>query len=377
MLAVAAGACRAQTADAAEAWSFDAVLTTHLMDNTRGGLRQGAQAINDIEATATWQGDHGWTAFADLQVTNNDGFSANYVGDYQVVSNADLPTGIHLGEAWVAKASDGQHFNTTLGLVSVNNVFDVQDAGALFLNASHGIGIDFSQSAASAKPLSALGVIEEWTPRDDVRLRAGLFDAVGGDPEHDKAFVAAHLSRAEGLQYQVEAEKDFTGGYVKLGHWANTAPADPLDGAGPRRRYSGTYGQIKLTLFSEKTDADQGLQGWLRAGVASAHVLPVAQYTGGGLVYTGLVPGRDHDQFGFAIACARFGSPYEASVGEPATAETTYELAYQYEVKPGFIVQPDVQYVQHPSGLHSVKDAVVVGVAIRIGLADLLARQAS
>ncbi len=372
-----AGTCHAQAADTARAWSFDAVFTSHMMDDVRGGLRRGGQAMNDLEATATWQGDHGWNAFADVQVTNHDGFSAAYVGDGQTVSNVDLPPGIHLGEAWIARASDGQHFNTTLGLVSVNDIFDVQDAGALFLNASHGFGIDFSQSGASAKPLSALGFVEEWTPSGSWRFRAGLFDAVGGDPLHDKAFFAARLSRAEGLQYQLEAEKDFSGGYVKLGHWANTVPADPLDGTGPRRRYRGTYGQVKLTLFSEKADADQGLQAWLRAGVAEAHVLPVAEYDGGGMVYTGLLPGRDHDQFGFAIAHARYGSAYATAAGEAATAETAYELAYQYEVRPGVTLQPDVQYVQHPSGLPSVRDAVVIGLAVRIGLADLLARQAS
>ena len=350
--------------------TFDAVLTTHLMSNLHGGLKTGTKALANLDLTADWQGPDGWQAFAYVEVNSKDGFSASYVGDQQYVSNIDLTPGVHLAEAWVQKTSAAGHFVTMAGFVSATDVFDVQDVGALFLNSSHALGVEFSQSGLSCVPRSALGIVTTWHPGNALHLHAGLFDAVGGDPDHPGAFIAAKFSRHTGLQYVLEAEKDFTGGYIKLGHWSNTVKADALDGAGAARRASGTYAQLSLALTHEQDDPDsaQGLSAWLRAGNADEQVLAVDRYAGAGLVYTGLLTGRDHDRFGFAIARARFGRAYRATVEDRVTTETTYELTYQYEVRPGFILQPDAQYVQRPAGSHAIRDALVVGLQVRLGL---------
>ena len=370
LLCGAGGASWAQAGDdeTPKTFAFDTVVTSHILSNVRGGVKQGTQAIYSVDLTGVWTGQGGWDGFVYVIATGNDGFSENYVGDEQVVSNIDLPPGMRLAEAWVRKTSADQKFVTTAGFINANNMFDVQDAGALFLNSSHGIGIDFGQGGASGKPIAAFGIVQEWRPSDGISLRASVFDGVGGDPEHGSVFAASRFSADEGLQIQVEAEKDFKGGFVKLGHWGNTRADDRFDGLGRPRKASGTYGQVSATLSQEAGSEDQGLQAWLRLGVASASVLHFDRYSGGGLVYTGPIKGRDHDQVGIAIASARYGKPYRATVEARVTSETSYEASYQYEVKPGFVIQPDIQYVQHPSGRWDVKDAVVIGVQVRIGL---------
>jgi porin len=187
---------------------------------------------------------------------------------------------------------------------------------------------------------------------------------------HDDAFAPTRLWSGEGEQYEIEIEKDFKGGYVKLGHWGNTIKTDYIDGSGATGDMSGDYAQLSLTLI-EESDPDQGLKGWLRAGTANADGLALDQYIGGGLVYSGPFKGRDHDQAGFAVAHARFGKPYRAAQSNRVTAETSYELTYQAEVRPGFVLQPELQYIKHPSGAHDIKDALIVGLQFRVGLEAL------
>jgi porin len=122
--------------------------------------------------------------------------------------------------------------------------------------------------------------------------------------------------------------------------------------------------------LTHESDPDQGLKGWVRAGVAEDTVFAISRYLGGGLNYAGLLPGRDHDLAGIAVMRAGFGAPYRDAEGA-GVSETTVELTYQAEIRSGLIVQPDIQYVVHPSGDPSVRDALVVGVRLRVGLSAL------
>ncbi|MDV6331201.1 carbohydrate porin [Asticcacaulis sp. 201] len=349
------------------ALAFGAIWTGHLLDNVGGGVKTGTALLSDLELTSTWTGENGWSAYGDLQAVQGRGFSGNYSGDLQMVSNIDLLTGTHLGELWLRKSALADQLTTTVGLINLNDVFDVQDAGALFLNASHGFGYDFAQSGASAKPLPALGLIEEWHVSETLRLRLGVFDAVGGDPDRPGSFVAVKLRRSEGLQYQFEVESDFKGGYVKIGHWENTVAADMIDESGQTRRPSGTYGQVLVTLIPKGEEEDVGLRGWLRAGVADDKLFSVGDYLGGGLIYNGPLHGRDQDTIGVAIASVGFSRAYRAT-HEMATRETSLEITYAYEVKPGVVLQPDVQYIVHPSGDLALHNALVLGLNCRISL---------
>lgn len=91
----------------------------------------------------------------------------------------------------------------------------------------------------------------------------------------------------------------------------------------------------------------------------------INRYLGGGLSYTGPFKSRPNDVAGFAISNAHFGSDYLNANPQPYKNETTYELTYQFEVKPGFIIQPDFQYIKTPSG--QFDDAKVFGIRFRIG----------
>jgi porin len=364
-LALTAGVARAEV-------EYDAVLTTDLLDNTSGGLRQGARLMGNLDLSAAWTGDNGWEGFAYVLADAGGGFSETYSGDAQVVSNIDAPAGTRLFEAWVRKTGGDGRWSLSGGLINLNGMFDVQEAGTLFLGASHGIGPDYSQSGPSIFPFSALGVVGEWQASDTLRLRAGLFDGVVGDPKHQTSFIGVKLDEDEGAHWVVEAEQGFDGGYLKLGAWTYTAPAERLDGTGLSRGNSGYYAQVKYDLYRPDPDSDRGVAGWVRVGAANKDVQPIEAYAGGGLVWTAPFKGRDADAVGTAVAHARFGRPYAQSLGADLKPETIYEMSYRYALSDSLSVQPDIQYISHPSGDAGTQDALVVGLRLRLGLAQIM-----
>ena len=68
-------------------------------------------------------------------------YSANRVGDLQGVSNTDAEEALRLFGFWHELAEADWSLRT--GLYDLNSEFDVNEAGSIFLNSSHGIGAEF------------------------------------------------------------------------------------------------------------------------------------------------------------------------------------------------------------------------------------------
>lgn len=349
---------------APKAFSYDIASTSDAIADIGGGLKRGGRIMHNIDLTAGWDGQNGWSAFGYVLEDFNGGFSSNYAGDAQTVSNIDADPGLRLFEAWVKKSSADDKASVTFGLINLNGIFDVQDVGGVFLNSSHGIGPDYSQAGPSIFPVSALGAVGQWRLDDHFAVRAGVFDGVPGDANDDRKFVYVRLGKDEGAHVVAEGEYDFDGGAVKLGHWQGTVAQTTLDGLGVKKP-QGTYGQVQFTFVKGKDD-DHGLKGWVRAGQAEGQVLDLDRYTGGGVVLTGTFKGRDDDVAGLAVARAHWGAPYRALQAGPVAEETTWEASYQAAIRPGISLQPDIQYVTHPGGDYAVKNAVVVALRLKI-----------
>ena len=73
----------------------------------------------------------------------------------------------------------------------------------------------------------------------------------------------------------------------------------------------------------------------------------------GGIVYKGLIPGRDADVVGGGVAWAQLNQG-------GTNQETVVETFYKLQVSPSFSLQPDIQYIASPSGIHS--GALAVGI---------------
>ncbi|HEX4303429.1 MAG TPA: carbohydrate porin [Rhizomicrobium sp.] len=369
ILSVPFAAHRANAQDAPAPFHVAASDVGDVLDNAVGGLRPGARVIDKFDLTASYLADtdgplSGWSAFADLQWTDAVDFNGVLVGTMQGISNIDAPSGVRLLDAWMARDWGGIG-GIKAGIVDLNSEFDVQATGALFLNPSHGIGPDFSQSGENGPsifPSTGLGVVAWWLPGGHWQAKAGLFEGIAGDPAHPGRESIA-LTAREGVLAVLELRNHVTEHFVVgAGAWAYTAAFDTFDG-GRSHANSGFYVIADGKLIAVDGHDDQGLSGWLRAGFANAAINPVQAYVGGGIVYTGIF--ADGDQAGLAAGSVALGGPVRdaaARAGQPlGSGETTLEATYSVPVTGWLTLQPDIQYVIAPGADPSLDDALVIG----------------
>lgn len=129
-----------------------------------------------------------------------------------------------------------------------------------------------------------------------LRLRAGIFDPVPGDPlRPDRTDLRW---RKEGRLLSVlEIEQQGKSGRWALGGWAySQASNDSL--VRLQSGNSGLYGTVEH-------DVDNATSAFLRAGTAKSDFNVVDRYLGAGIVWSGGLEGRTEDQFGIALAHVR------------------------------------------------------------------------
>jgi porin len=87
-----------------------------------------------------------------------------------------------------------------------------------------------------------------------------------------------------------------------------------------------------------------------------------------GLIYKGLIPTRDEDQFGVAFAFSgnSIKANQEANNEPVQTYEAGLEFDYRIQLNKWALVQPLVQYIIRPGGAGLVHNATVLGVYFRV-----------
>ena len=369
----------------APAIDLSVVHTAELMRNMRGGLGRGTRYLDNLDMTLSVDAERafGWrgaTLFAYGLYNNGERFSEDFIGAAQGVSN--IETGVRaarLYEAWIEQRFASDRASVKFGLYDLNSEFDAIEAAALFINPSHGIGPDFSQSGRNGPsifPVTSLGIRGDYKLADKWLVRAAVLDAVPGDPERPKRTVIK-LGDGEGALGVLEL--NYLGDRMKgaIGYWRYTGPFETLStptsggGRAENRGNDGVYAFVERRLTREGANDEQGLASWIRLGFADGKLNPIGRYMGGGLSYTGPFKGRDEDQVGLAIGVAEFGDPFRRSSalgGNPLDArEVIIEATYRAPVAPWLTLQPDLQYVIGPGGRPAASNALIVGLRAEFG----------
>ena len=90
-----------------------------------------------------------------------------------------------------------------------------------------------------------------------------------------------------------------------------------------------------------------------------------AWFVAGGLTYSGLLPCRDTDQFGFGVTTAFLGHDATKAARTarmaPAAHETALEWTDQLALTPWFYIQPDIQYVINPGADRAIPNGLAIG----------------
>lgn len=358
----------------------DAVLTADFLYNTRGGLKEDGTVLGNLDLTFEVDtAKAGWwengTFFLYLLGNFNSGrFMTEIVGDVQASSNIEADEAFKVYEAWYEHRFLEDRLSLLAGLHDFNGEFDVLEYASLFIHSSFGISPDISQTGPSIFPTTSLAVRLKVRPTEKSYIMAAVYDGVPGDPE-DPPRTTVILKEEDGVFVAVEAgvsagqpgEK----GYYKVGAgaWRHTADVENFDGQ-PHDKNRGVYLIAEKTLYAEDAEG-QGLGGFIQLGWADDDWNQIASYWGAGLNYTGLIPGRDRDGLGLAVASARNGDKFmefrrDVELAPVEHTETAVELTYRAEVRPWLFVQPDAQYIINPGMDPAVKNAFQIGTRVEI-----------
>ncbi len=183
-----------------------------------------------------------------------------------------------------------------------------------------------------------------WTP---------TFGERKSEITHDKDGKKSVLPAETGLQ-----------GTYKLGGYYSNFPL--ASGTGPEVE-DNTFGFYLIgqqTVWQNAKNPNQNLALW--GGITYSPQLNVAQMPVmgfGGLIWQGILPQRDQDQFLCTWMTGALGSafaPAPEQSGSNPTAETVFDVSYIINLTPNVFIQPDIQYIIQPNGTQT-PNALVIG----------------
>lgn len=352
----------------------------------------------DLEKLAGLSGTSVYGNF--FHIHNSGRILRDYVGGVNTIAAIEARPGNRLSELWVEQKLPFANASLRLGQLTADTEFFFSDQSELFLQSDWATIVATNlPSGGPAYPLSTPGARLKF----DLARNASLqFAVYNGDPAgpgpgdqqrrnrhglnfrlHDSPLAIAELQ----LPFLATGPADAgLSGVYKLGVWRHFGKfddqrmrsdglslADPASNAPPaaRRGNFGVYGVIDQQIFRPAGGKpSDGVWIFARASASPNDRNPVSFYVDGGVVFSGLVPGRPDDKFGFSGIYSRFSNAiraFDVSLaafsGQPGPIrdfEASFELTYAAQIAPGWTFQPVATYVVHPSGGQS-RNALVVG----------------
>lgn len=396
---------------------FAATYIGEVLGNPTGGAKRSAvyeDRIN-LAVDADLQklfGLDGLAFHANVFRIDGGGLSRGSIFNLLDVSGIEaLPT-TRLYEIWLEKKWNEDKIALRAGQLAADSEFATSKYTDVFTNASLGWPGIFAinmPSGGPSPPIAAMGARFRADVTDNLTLVGAVFDGNAAGPGLDDPQLRDRyglnfrvndpplfLSEA---QFQWNSKKGDPGldGKLKLGGWRHFGAFDDQrvdrDGvslASPRSSgipasFAGDYGVYAVfeqKLFRVKGDDDRGIGVFARASYSPPNRNLIDYYADGGLELVGLQDARPHDKFGVAVAYAHISPRAQALDGDfrslygPAwpvrTSEALLTAVYQYEVRGGVTLQPNVQYIRHPGGGATnpvstmpgvpLKDALVLGM---------------
>jgi porin len=347
--------------------------TGEVFTNTRGGIStQGATRYRgnldlvlmlDTEQAGWW--DRG-QFYVYMQQSHGETLTADFVGDAQFYSNIDTspkPQDLtQLGEYWYQHTIGDDVLSVRVGRQDPNNDFAYADLGSDFINSSF---VTLPNIPMPYWPFQTLGVSALYQPHARLRLGGGAYDQ-GRDVGQ---WWATTNSRGMFLIAQADflplADCDQPPLAVfRAGAWLSTSDTEAVDESRSFSENYGFYTTVDRLLLPEAESVDQGLGAFFQFCWAPSDRNQVDLGIGAGLVYTGLLAGRDGDTCGAGFTRIEFSPDLTELTGQES--ENAVEVFYKARLHDWLAIVPDLQYIAHPSGLY--RDALVAGLRFEMSL---------
>jgi porin len=373
---------------------FAATYIGEALGNPSGGLKQSAiyegrlnLALDvDLEKLA---GFKQLTFHANIFQIHGGGLSRGDLLNLMVVSGIEALPSTRLYEIWFEQKW-GTKLALRAGQLAADTEFMTAKYTDVFTNASLGwpaIAAINLPSGGPSPPLATLGTRLRADVSDNLTLVGAVFDGNAAGPGPDDP----QLRDRYGVNFRVndpplvlgEAQFLWNGkkgdpgldGKFKIGGWRHfgdfsdqrfTAQgislANPSSGGIPATLSGdfGIYSVFEQKIYRVGKDDDRGIGIFARVSSSPSDRNLISLYADGGVELIGLNDGRPHDKFGVAAGYARVSSRARALDGDyqqlfgpnwPVRSfESLITTVYQYEVRAGFTLQPNFQYIVHPGG---------------------------
>ena len=384
--------------------SFALQETSEVLGNASGGLRQGAEydGLTQMVLQLNTQRAFGWYGGTfDVSALDIHGrnLSADNLGTLQTSSGIESDRAFRLWELWYdQKLLDEDRLDIKVGQQSLDQEFIVSTNAAYFMNTMFGWPTVPSYDlpgGGPAYPLSDLGVRVKMRPLDSLNILLGVFSGSpapsnDGDPQMlDGAGTSFTLNRGAlvfgELQYSFPAlgamvdpdEAASLSGTYKLGFWYDTESfadqlidqnglslANPVSNGLPRN-HNGDYSIYAVAdqmVWRNARDPNRSVSVFARAmGTPQSNRNLITFTMNAGVVMHEPITNRADDTLGLGMGYARVSGDvgkldadtavYSGDSGLPIrSGETYFEATYQYQARPWWQLQPDVQYVINPGG---------------------------
>jgi porin len=269
------------------------------------------------------------------------------------------------------------------GALLADEEFAGTEAGGALLNSAFGWPAFISANTVNTGPAfyqPAPGVRVEYRQGDATVWRLGVydgdsFDSPVGDPAVNRRGWRYRIGGGQGLFAIGEAVRAFGPARLKAGAWLHTAAVADVrrdaagrpffdSGAAPRehaRNYGG-YAAAECTVVGDAGKAG-AVDAFLRGGWAPRHRNTLAWSADAGMAWTGPLAGRAGDVLAVGVTHAAVSAPYAAQalavagVGPAMDFEQVLEVSYRAVLTEQLSVVPDLQYLRHPGGSRTAREA--------------------
>ncbi len=332
----------------------------------------------------------------------------------QCLSNIEAPSMIRIYEAWFKQNFFNNDLYLLFGLRDFNSSFDVIQNASLFVNSSHGLGCEISQTGRcgpSTYPYTGLGLELGFRAADYLQWRSILLEDSPGNYEIGN-WQPALFSNSSGVfiasEFEVSFDKkqNFQNGKnnsrgikkgrrfggsgqfkrgrkyfnrnlksgtcfssIKLGGWYYTSEFEDsyqkIVGVGKlqHRNNLGVYFSFEnLERISRNSKKFWG--SFIRVGIANPDINFGHYYLGAGLTLSQPFNLGEENEIGISSALIFTGDKFRRGMSklgvEADKYEAVIELTYRANLFDVITIQPDLQYVINPGALKKNGNETVI-----------------
>lgn len=387
---------------------FAATYIGEVLGNISGGLKQGAiyegrlnLAVDlDLQKLA---GIDKLTFHANMFQIHGDGLSRSNLQNFFVVSGIEALPSTRLYEAYFEKQWDNKKVSLKFGQLAADSEFFNTKYTDVFTNASMGwpsiTSLDLP-SGGPSPPLAAMGARLLVNVTDQLSVLGGIFDGDqagpgAGDPQERNRFGVNFRVNDPPLllgqiQYAWNNKKGDPNpaGQIKFGGWRHLGSftdqrfasngvslASPTSSAEPLLLSGDIGGWMVFEQKLYRVSDERGIGFFARVGGAPADRNLIDLYADDGLEFIGLSEARPDDKFGIAAGYAHVSkraqsldADYRAFV-DPNWPMRSFEglltAVYQFQIRDGWTLQPNFQYIIHPGGGATSPTGPLAGRALK------------